>query len=473
MKNLAAQFYERAQELKDQPCLRIIPGEEHWTYAQAQIEVDQFRAGLRQNFAKGDRIFILIKPCGDLFFLMLACFAEGMIPFLVDPRLHKSHWLKSMKKANLRGLISEPELLKWKVLIPSFWKVKSFVTGRGVFLSRPLQSLKMRTVGSAPLVQNLNTDISLMTLTSGTTGEPKLVGKNYEAIYHQQIMSNKYLPKLQLDRHMAGYIVSVLQSMGEKSENFFLLLRSEELAHRTIAQHDIRRLSGPPGYMMKIVKHVLQSGQTLPQVESLLVGGAPISRDFYIKCRQAFPNAVVTIIYGATEAEPISFVQNPEPSLWNLGYPVGVPISELKIHRRDVAVKNQGGVFEIGLSGEHVVGEGVHWTGDLATEYQGQLILQGRRSDLVSIKGEDYSFASYEAQLEGQFGANRFAFVQGENQVVVYFDTESGVSPNLNKIRTWLSQNDQSLRFDLRPLEKIPVDARHEWKIQRRELKNF
>ncbi|MFN9069028.1 MAG: AMP-binding protein, partial [Bdellovibrionales bacterium] len=386
MKNLAEAFFVQAQLNPQMTALRFLPENLYWTFHEASNEVNAWRQGLRSQFSKGDRVLFLLKPGPELFFLLLACLAEGVIPFLVDPRLPRKHWRSSLAKANLKAIFSESTLLWIKLLIPELKYTPSFFRQGWAPFSKPLNSLKMEGDSPKALVNHESEDVSLITLTSGTTGEPKLILRNFGALFEQQKLAHKYLPPLQTDKHLAGYIVSILQSLCEKSESLFDIHRDPIRQIQNIEEFNVTRLSGPPGYIMKIVKLLKSQNRQLTQIQSVLVGGAPISRHFYLSTRDVFPNALVTIIYGATEVEPISFESNPKIGDWDNGYPVGQFLSELKVHKRAIKITFVSDAFELGLEGKHVVGDSIHWTGDILTEIGGKIFYLGRTPELIEFE---------------------------------------------------------------------------------------
>jgi acyl-coenzyme A synthetase/AMP-(fatty) acid ligase len=475
MNNLTYAFYEQARKNPQKMALRILPKNEIWTFEKASKEVDCWRVGLRSQFSKGDRILILFKPGADLFFILLACFAEGIIPFLIDPRLPQIHWRSALGKANLKGIFSEAILLWLKVFYSELRSIPSFVRKGWAPYSAHLKNLKINDAKFIPLVAHQSEDVSLITLTSGTTGEPKLIHRNFGALFEQQRMANKYLPELENDKHLAGYVVSILQSLCENAESLFDVTRNALTQIRNIEEYNVTRLSGPPGYIMKIVQLLKSQGRQLLQVQSVLVGGAPISRHFYLLTREVFPNAQVTIIYGATEVEPIAFETRPSVQSWDYGYPVGQFLPELKVHKRKVELTLVEEAFEIGVEGAHVVGNSIHWTGDLATELDSKIYFLGRVSELIEFEGRQYALGIMEAQLEGFNGLGRIAFVQKDGEIICFYEKENSLKATQiaeAEIRSYVRSRGFNLKITFCCLEKIPVDARHEWKIQRRELKN-
>ncbi|MFN9068386.1 MAG: hypothetical protein ACK5V3_14220, partial [Bdellovibrionales bacterium] len=87
-----------------------------------------------------------------------------------------------------------------------------------------------------------------------------------------------------------------------------------------------------------------------------------------------------------------------------------------------------------------------------------------------------YACGLLEAQLEGFNGIGRIAFVQIENQVICFFEVASPLKTAQQievEIRSYLKTRGYNFKLQFQCVKKMPVDARHEWKIQRRELKKL
>ena len=181
-----------------------------------------------------------------------------------------------------------------------------------------------------------------------------------------------------------------------------------------------------------------------------------------------FPKASITLVYGCTECEPIAFGEAQYYLDNNLsGYFVGHPIAEVKIHQEPFPLWHAPGAFIISLSGANVVLANqilTHQTGDIATyDKSGGLWLLGRTADLIQLPQGITAPAAFEIVIEEIPGIIRVALIQRSQSVFLFYEGLKGLEEQiieklfvLNIAIDWIVH-----------LEKIPVDRRHQWKIQR------
>ena len=75
--------------------------------------------------------------------------------------------------------------------------------------------------------------------------------------------------------------------------------------------HNNTCLSGAPAYIEALVNYLSQQKDgfnTVTEIKSIVVGGATVSKRLARAIKYAFPEADARIVYGSTEAEPISDV---------------------------------------------------------------------------------------------------------------------------------------------------------------------
>ncbi|RKX30826.1 MAG: peptide synthase, partial [Verrucomicrobia bacterium] len=79
---------------------------------------------------------------------------------------------------------------------------------------------------------------------------------------------------------------------------------------QAIRQCGVTNSFGSPVLWRKIADHCIQSGQTLPSLKRILMAGAPVPPDLMQDYRQIAPNSHTHSPYGATEALPVSSVED-------------------------------------------------------------------------------------------------------------------------------------------------------------------
>jgi acyl-CoA synthetase (AMP-forming)/AMP-acid ligase II len=127
-------------------------------------------------------------------------------------------------------------------------------------------------------------------------------------------------------------------------------------------------------------KYCLEKGEKLPELRRVAAGGAAVSRDVVEEFTKIAPNAELVVMYGSTEAEPMTHITGKEmlaqrsvteddPELVDAGVNVGhfadgLQFKFIKIVRGPVEINSddqwsqlevpQGHVGELLVAGEHV-----------------------------------------------------------------------------------------------------------------------
>jgi acyl-CoA synthetase (AMP-forming)/AMP-acid ligase II len=276
-----------------------------------------------------------------------------------------------------------------------------------------------------------------------------------------------------------------------------------------IARHRPVRASASPAFWERIIAHCREHSATLPHVAAIYAGGAPVFPRLLDNLQEIAPRAEVVAVYGSTEAEPIAHIARsafapddipamlaghgllagapvPEivlrilPDRW--GTPLG-PYTTVEFERECLAAGEPG---EIVVSGAHVSGGYLGGAGDDETKFRvdgalwhrtgdagyldadGRLWLLGRCAARIGDgRGTLYPFA-VEAALSAHAEVRRSAAVAIDGRRVLVLEladgTDGAALARLGATVAWA-------RFDeLRVLRAIPVDKRHNAKIDYPEL---
>lgn len=479
VKNIFERIYLWAEKAPDRIALVIDGGLEkpvQLSYLQVLQKTQDWRQNFRDlGFKKGDRVLILVPFSVDFIFLILAAFAENIVPVLIDPRLKKSFWKKAISEAQIKGIISNQRILKWRWLFvwimkfrlysldgPGF-RVASFFSREGVKSSQ--------NYWLQPTITE-NEEEVLVTLTSGTTSAPKLVTRSFSVIKSQQVLICKYLPELEPDIHLSLYGIGVLQSLIEGATTVFTLDHSAKNILNLVPQHQVTRLSGPPVAIDQFLQQIEAEKTDLKSLKNIITGGAPIPRWLVQKAFLLLPNLSFDILYGSTECEPISYQRISSKDLESPldGYLVGTLIPELQLIKKDFAEVQGNRIFEVCLKGPNCVnsvGQDYLSTGDLAyLNYKNELVLAGRLKEVI----ENIPVGLIEERLERLGFLSRAALVEKGRTVQLHVELKTKF-PHLSESQTLLIE---AILFEfgfqdaqIRVHKKIPVDPRHGWKIQR------
>ena len=247
-------------------------------------------------------------------------------------------------------------------------------------------------------------------------------------------------------------------------------------ALKTLRRERVTVSTASPAFFAPIVAHMRATGQTWDGMRAVFTGGARVPAALLAGLRQVFPNARVEAVYGSTEAEPIAGNADVDAALAGeadgRGALVGRPVREV-----DVRVTVPGtldpadGIGEIVVAGAHVnpayfrddeanrrtklrEGDRVwHRTGDCGRlDAQGRLWLVGRVGE--DVDGQ-WPFP-VEARAEAVPGVRKAAFMPGP--LVCWEGTAEDAAVA------------RALALPTRRLPRIPVDRRHNAKVDRPAL---
>lgn len=227
------------------------------------------------------------------------------------------------------------------------------------------------------------------------------------------------------------------------------------------------------------------------------------------RLQQSAPNGEVVAVYGSTEAEPIAHLAWNEMGESELaamqtghGLVTGLPVSEVRLRvlpdcfgqpigayscqAFEEASLAPGEIGEIVLTGDHVLKGYLHGEGDRETKFtvdderwhrtgnagyldqDGRLWLVGRCSARIEdTKGVLYPF-SVECAASFLSGVKRSAMIAHRGRRILPVETQGSLD------RAGLLSHLAWAELDaVQEVEKIPVDKRHNAKVDYTRLRNF
>jgi acyl-CoA synthetase (AMP-forming)/AMP-acid ligase II len=271
----------------------------------------------------------------------------------------------------------------------------------------------------------------------------------------------------------------------------------------------VTRLSGAPAYLDRLVDHMERSGRRAPTVRLVAVGGAPVPRPLCARIRKVFPDATCTVVYGSTEAEPMTQVSMDEIlAAEDPGFLVGRPARSATLHLVNLPDPPPrlgpegvdpfrvppGEAGEVLVSGPHVIaryldnpeadrenklyapdGRIWHRTGDVGhRDAQDRLWLTGRRADMVRHRGRLLHPLLLEARLDPLPGVRRSALLAWEGApegaVLIALAPGAAREETVARVREALRAAGLA-ELPLHLVPEIPVDSRHNSKVDRPGLR--
>lgn len=492
----------------------------------------------QKGWQSGDRVVVILKPSKELYAIALSLFSLGIVAVFIDTGMGRKKIQMAIRDSHAKAVISLQALIKLFWLVPALWPLQRLaVDGQGIGYNNLLQQVGrlMPAITSTAALTSIacsDSDHGLISFTSGSTGRPKGADRTHFSLIQQHLAIRDHWPDQVDDIDCPCFPVMVLHNL---SCGMTTVMPKVDLAQPSqvdaevviaqIRQHKISRLSGAPAYIEGLVKYLSQqpSGlQTVDEVKSLVVGGATVSKTLARSIRAAFPLADAKIVYGSTEAEPISDVSIDEYLAEDqAGYLVGQVASQIDLLISNVddlerqgqpisesdLLKGACGVGDIGeilVSGHHVLKQYIdnpdanrenkiprahvestmsvwHRTGDCGyQDQQGRLWLSGRIKDVIRFKGQSLQPYPIEQTLDQDIDIQRAAFINHEGQVCLFVQLKNSALIVQNELTV---QNELIKRISdiaaeyflplglkeiqYYQLANMPVDGRHNSKIDR------
>ncbi len=370
---------------------------------------------------------------------------------------------------------------------------------------------------------------ALITFTSGSTGTPKVIVRSHGFLLNQQKVIAGSLACRKNDIELTTLPVFVLSALAQGITSVLpdcdMRKPASINASCIIAQINkcnVNRIIAGPAFLQKLSDHLLEVKQKLPGVQNVFSGGGPVFPSLLKALETVFPRAELTAVYGSTEAEPIAHISSRllskavlEKAFAGGGLPAGKPIQEIELAiidpaQLDACQKVAAGedceklptfkAGEILVTGEHVVktylnglgnaetkitlkGSGPseqlkvwHRTGDAGyLDDEGNLWLLGRSASRISDRwGEVYPFQVEVAASEIpslkratclKSDGKRILVVEKKRLTLAHF--LSGIFQHVKPYSCTIGDAFSWLHFDeVRMVQSIPVDVRHNSKIQ-------
>lgn len=440
----------------------------------------------RSGLVPGERVLILQPMSIELYVAILGAWQAGLTVMFIDPARGRKVVAACLAGTPASAFIAPWYLRALAALLPAWRKLP----GLGVVSVRAAAGTRQ-----AEAVAREDRDAALITFTSGSTGTPAPVVRSHAFMCTQlaSLNSSFALPAGSVDLvampmfvlpNLANGVTSLLpacQVRRPDNVDAAALLRQ-------IVRERPHRLLASPALLDRLAKHCLAKQRTL-SVGQILTGGAPAYPDMLDRIRRSAPSTRIRLVYGSSEAEPMSFIDLDEltPDDWARqraagALLVGRPVHSLHLRLRPLhchpAVMPEG-AMELGVvqvRGKHVLlpshrAGNWHDTGDVACRDRGgRLWLLGRESGLVNDRyGVVFPFPAtvLARSVPGVLDACLARF---RDQRVMVVQADQRRPPDADLLRRRL----QSLHVRYVLLcKQLPLDKRHNGKIDEPALREL
>lgn len=468
-------------------------------------------AGLRQ----GNRVIVLAPVSWKLYASLIALFKLGATAVFLDPQTGYKQLNRAVALADASAFIGTRKLLWLRFVLPALRRIPHLFLSEGDS-PRSLQQMARSFTAQTEIADVDDDHPALITFTGGSTDlVPRGVLRTHCLLIEQHRALSRILPVQENDVDLPTFPIATLHNLASGVTSVipdFPFRRPDsvqpEKILRQIQSHGATTASGSPAYWSAIIKYCLHHEQIL-NLRRIITGGAPIKPELMQQLSDIAPHAEILNLYGSSEAEPVAKVSVQELGEEKItrietgaGIPLGRPVPEIcvRVLDRDHNERSTNEVGEIWVSGRHVArgyfsnpaanatnkyldAEGNLWhrMGDIGYKDDDEwLWLVGRVNTIIIRAGKPIYPIQVEVLVE------KLPFVQ-RTALVGAADKELGqratlfveFAEDISFPDTW-RQKIQSLIAErgwvvdtILPLRKIPMDARHNARIDYEKLKSM
>ncbi|PRD55776.1 AMP-binding protein [Sphingobacterium gobiense] len=456
----------------------------------------------RKGILKGDRVLLFVPMGIDLYRNVLALFYLGATVVFVDQWSKIDRLDTCCQIADCKAFVGS-----WKAHVLRFFS-------KGIRQIPIKLGLSYSGVGNDQMCQTLLEDAALITFTTGSTGTPKAALRTHGFLYEQFKALEEEIKAKPSDVDMSVLPIVLLINLAVGSTSVIADFNPSKPTKiqrkrivRQLLDHRVTRLVASPYFIKYIAEHVSEHKIPLPELNDIFTGGAPVFLKEAKLYNKAFPAKNVRILYGSTEAEPISSIAvdelASETSPFNLksGIPVGAifhktqvkiipitnkPLFGISLEAFERMQQPEGVWGEIIVAGPHVLSQyyknehalrvnkilidGVYWhrTGDSGYIRDGRLFLTGRCNTLIP-QGEDWlSTFVFENFVQSINGVEMGTILSDGDNIRAFIELTKETKSTKEQVLAALQQ----LPFKITTVkfQRLPRDPRHHAKIEYSKL---
>ncbi len=495
--NIIFPFVLRASEEPERTA--IVYNGQSVSYSQLYAEI-QSDAGyfVSKGICKGDRVMVFIPMSMDLYRTILALFYIGAVVVFLDEWVGIKRMEECCKVAQCKAFIGG-------------WKIKAIAIFSKELKKIPLKfGLSQKRQHISPTMEQMSPgDTALITFTTGSTGLPKAAKRTHGFLKSQFLALVDVLKPQRDDVDMPTLPIVLLINLGIGCTSVIPSYKSSKPQSldpgkiwEQVKKYKVNRITASPYFIKKLSEYITENKYDTSFVKKIFTGGAPVFPTEAFVIRKAFPATSIIIVYGSTEAEPISTINADEliktlSKFLRVGTPYKtIHVKILPFFANPITVANKtefeslalsnGEIGEIAVSGPHVLAEYFnsdeafkrnkividneiwHRTGDAGRiNEKGELELAGRCEMIIKQGNNSWYPFIFENKCLDIVGVTSGAMIQINNAVYVVIETaDKQMRPEIR--RQIINMIPEKAKIIL--IKDMPRDLRHFSKIDYNSL---
>ena len=355
--NIAQPLAEQAKTAPDRAAIVFPAGRDNkgrskflqWTFSQLNELCDQYAHGLAGiGIKQGDRTLMMVKPGIDLIALTFALLKIGAVPVLIDPGMGRKAFLQCVSDCRPVAMVGIPAAhLIRLVFSRPFRTINKFVTlGKKRFWQGfTLDEIRSDSRDSFPVANTTVDNEAAIAFTSGGTGIPKGVIYTHGIFKAQiEIMQNE-MHVSPGEIHLSVMYIFALFNPALGVTTIIPDMDPRKTAQvnpawlvESIQTFGVTMSLGSPLIWQKLYDYCQAQQIKLPMIKHVFMFGDAVPPQLVKKFKTITPVGKVYTPYGATEALPLTLIEENEiegkigqASITGAGVCVGRPIGGLEI----------------------------------------------------------------------------------------------------------------------------------------------
>ena len=493
--NIIQHFLKKAVLYPDKAA--IIDPKHRISFKQLKSEIEETAAYFyKKGIRAGDRVLIFVPMSVELYRTVLAIFYMGATAVFLDEWVSKKRLEVCCDIADCKAFIA---VSKVRILAIFSKAIRKIPIHLGTSYKGSDQKIAMYPANGE--------ETALITFTTGSTGIPKAAKRTHAFLNEQFDALKKAVEPQVKDVDMPVLPIVLLLNLGIGCTSViadFKASKPNKIVPKKIInqinKYQVNRLTASPFFIKVLARYLIETKQNTPTLKKVFTGGAPVFPNEASLYNEAFGDTHIRVVYGSTEAEPISSIDtktltNAQNKNITKGLNVGVPygdLIEVKIikiiedvielnHENDLDEMPKGNIGEIIVAGKHVlrayfnneaalkrnkifIGDKVwHRTGDAGYfGDNGTLYLTGRCSSMIPTENTWIAPFLYENALQNIEGVEMGTVLKFKDKILVIIEAEAGATKE--KIQEQIEGS--NLHFnEIKFIPKIPRDPRHNSKV--------
>ena len=501
--NVADYFSAQASQNPDRIAFVDAKGLEI-SFGHLQEKVDYTVAFLHsKGLKKGMKVLVLEPMTVDLYRIVLALFRMGVTAVFLDSWSGIKRLEECCNQLECHAIIGGWKLRMLRLFSSSLRAIPQFYTAKKSLLKTKGEVFELPITDAS--------DEALITFTTGSTGIPKGAIRTHGFLAEQFRVLGEIIERKEPEVDLTTLPIVLLLNLGLGNTSVlpnFTVKRAEdfkpERLYNQLKKWKVERLSCSPFYAVQLAEYLQVGGEKLPDLKRIITGGAILYDTEVDRIRSVFHSISVQLLYGSTEAEPISIrnLETPDKVL-NPTLPFGISVGTLHpglafglLHLNEERTElepaeweaiqcKEASLGEIVVAGAHVLDKYIggievvqkqkisvgktlwHRTGDAGFLYRGELYLSGRCQEFIDSEFTEKGPFYYENELLKLPGVAKACSLLWQGNRVGVIEMKKGFSFELKEEFT---KSFPEFQYWIE-VDQMPIDPRHFSKIDYSKLR--